>query len=1529
MKTFTGTQRQSQNLDKLTMMQFKATTDLHSQLVKERKKIDSTRVFVNTGKELLKQARIEKMNEKLNPIKDMTIESEVIALSNFSKPFTHPRTQEMIQKQRESRRDRHIKTLNDFEKWTESLSNDVVDSYTEIKHDIEDYFIQHDKELNAYFDKFSDQELLKREKDLLDEINQIVVECGIKKENKVDNLDNRLEDLEKEREKNLKFFCDKLEFTLIDIAFELEPQVKVLVDIKRREFEQIVAQKRIENDDYIAKIKQQQKESFEAFVQRQNQVDKRWRKLKHDAAFEEFMVDIKQMEYVNPDKRIQLYEELKRQHVTIYTKRNNFIQKLDKLDIINISKAYVEKWIEDTKNFHEQAQEILDARFEALIKESEEAKQHSLDRINKLHDRLEYVGHLNAQDLNSLIELECVSISNKYYEDSRDLLTKAIKFVEESDFKQNELVSNIGKFFKNIGEKNDENKKNYNKMNFEYELKKANIADENDEKLIQLNDEFEKIKVEMKMALHHPKLNEVLDVCFKKIDEIENEYRDFHDKNQSLAKEHSTFILNLYAGFEKAVAQFFELLDVSKKQELEQRNLKRATEKAQKLIEREDKMKEIEEYKAAQEAAAAKKGGAPPKKPPPKKAGDPKKAAAEAEQRLKTAIDQIGIEQVEQFTSPVTQNQYVVAFSIEEIAKRFYEIQEEEKKEEVAEAPQQQEQKQPEPVPVAATGNKKDDKKAAQPAPAAKNAKQPEQVSAFEIPVLEEEKPIIPVDFKVDPPVDPEGRVILEKNVVVELSFMVNLIDNCKRKLFDYISKLQNDVIDQAKSNDKDFIENSILILDERLKAHYPLKGKMEVEIYQIRSAQITVHKKRYERHARTTIEKVDLQTEHFNFLMEQAFEDLQEHETEQKNYKDSLSSATTLAKLQGIQNHVKENAFKFGEKIRDLEEKLTVLGNAEVEFLLQKNRAFIKESKLFEDGGEYSKDEVQWYEGMMKEIDDQLNSQKQKRNVSIAEILKHLNQKKTELLEAFEKQYVIAIEELAAKDGTGKKYGRPRRYVQERMRTEMTKCEKAQDAVNELLAQLRSMYAEYQDNIKNEQYHLDEAKKQNSKDLFAMRVRQTLMTLRTCIGRYAIHIDALKPDSQVQEMPRVTYIEKKFDCVLDPTEQEQDLIWKEAELEFIGPLFFQKEPHKFMDWVTEIEKNTILEAQKIYVGDKSKFLTGADKCPDYLRNYIQNNRKNAEEFRISSCRNLRNSCEELSQLSTNISEMIIQSMNARYNFNINLKDESLMKEFAQLQNVHQDKKQQHLQQLRPNLSNPQCKPELIDLVKREKERITNYFQSCKQFKENVLDLRFIESNEFFKSLLNHFEFLLTYYDSEVLFEDFKKLPGDDDIQKKHENIKVLLRMKQKGTVIDTSSERSLSKTWDGILLTTFCFDDRKIEYKLTTVQEDDKGKGGAKKDAKKAPPAKAPPAPAKGGKTNDKQQEVQEENPNLTKAIKSFKTYRQKSANSWKKQILEEFKKQFETRVQQIKSFFEKQEMDEYKFEFKWEQNISSLNNL
>lgn len=42
------------------------------------------------------------------------------------------------------------------------------------------------------------------------------------------------------------------------------------------------------------------------------------------------------------------------------------------------------------------------------------------------------------------------------------------------------------------------------------------------------------------------------------------------------------------------------------------------------------------------------------------------------------------------------------------------------------------------------------------------------------------------------------------------------------------------------------------------------------------------------------------------------------------------------------------------------------------------------------------------------------------------------------------------------------------------------------------------------------------------------------------------------------------------------------------------------------------------------------------------------------------------------------------------------------------------------------------------------------------------MEKEFTLSNSFFIMLLNYFEFLLTFYDNWILFEDFNLLPGDE-----------------------------------------------------------------------------------------------------------------------------------------------------------------------
>ena len=45
---------------------------------------------------------------------------------------------------------------------------------------------------------------------------------------------------------------------------------------------------------------------------------------------------------------------------------------------------------------------------------------------------------------------------------------------------------------------------------------------------------------------------------------------------------------------------------------------------------------------------------------------------------------------------------------------------------------------------------------------------------------------------------------------------------------------------------------------------------------------------------------------------------------------------------------------------------------------------------------------------------------------------------------EQFEKEYKTTINNLSAKEGLGKTFGQPRRLAQEKMRSEMAKCESA-----------------------------------------------------------------------------------------------------------------------------------------------------------------------------------------------------------------------------------------------------------------------------------------------------------------------------------------------------------------------------------------------------------------------------------------------------------------------------------------------------
>ena len=111
------------------------------------------------------------------------------------------------------------------------------------------------------------------------------------------------------------------------------------------------------------------------------------------------------------------------------------------------------------------------------------------------------------------------------------------------------------------------------KMVREYELKKAGCADDNDKKIDEdLQVKFETSKDTLRKSVHHIKLQANLEASFGVLDELEEEYRAFHKRNEEIAASHEDIIENTFWEFELKFAGIFELFasyDESRKELLE------------------------------------------------------------------------------------------------------------------------------------------------------------------------------------------------------------------------------------------------------------------------------------------------------------------------------------------------------------------------------------------------------------------------------------------------------------------------------------------------------------------------------------------------------------------------------------------------------------------------------------------------------------------------------------------------------------------------------------------------------------------------------------------------------------------------------------------------------------------------------------------------------------------------------------------------------------------------------------------------
>lgn len=136
------------------------------------------------------------------------------------------------------------------------------------------------------------------------------------------------------------------------------------------------------------------------------------------------------------------------------------------------------------------------------------------------------------------------------------------------------------------------------------------------------------------------------------------------------------------------------------------------------------------------------------------------------------------------------------------------------------------------------------------------------------------------------------------------------------------------------------------------------------------------------------------------------------------------------MAELQGMSRREKDANQIFDEQCREAKDLMKSLGEINLDALIKQNADMLDGCKLFDNGGNYDRNEVEWYREQMTKIDEIIEECKDERKLVMEQMSENMIALLKDPSAEFQSAYGDSIQQLAAKEGLGKTYGQPRRLA-------------------------------------------------------------------------------------------------------------------------------------------------------------------------------------------------------------------------------------------------------------------------------------------------------------------------------------------------------------------------------------------------------------------------------------------------------------------------------------------------------------------
>jgi hypothetical protein len=225
-----------------------------------------------------------------------------------------------------------------------------------------------------------------------------------------------------------------------------------------------------------------------------------------------------------------------------------------------------------------------------------------------------------GQTFDSIIDERARPTVERRKLEAKTLILNSVKYMEDFDFKMNEVSMATATFFRELATKIDANKDKLKQTEIAFQVGLAQCGDHHDELASNQEDKLTAKVEEMRRAIHHVELNEKLQDCFDLLDQITKTYRNYNVEYIKIVEAHPQTMDTFFVSFEKDCMSQFRMLEESKRDEIHALFTKETEERQKKL--EEEALKKYEEEKRLEEAkrieeekknpAAAAKGKAPP-----------------------------------------------------------------------------------------------------------------------------------------------------------------------------------------------------------------------------------------------------------------------------------------------------------------------------------------------------------------------------------------------------------------------------------------------------------------------------------------------------------------------------------------------------------------------------------------------------------------------------------------------------------------------------------------------------------------------------------------------------------------------------------------------------------------------------------------------------------------------------------------------------------------------------------------------------